>query len=69
MTTHSHLLTNEEMGGISEVIEGTVAFDLLEFDTELDFSNKIRFVNYFENQYCIRKRSLIGQFTECKYFA
>ena len=48
MTTHSHLLTNEEMGGISEVIEGTVAFDLLEFDTELDFSNKIRFVNNVE---------------------
>ena len=42
MTTHSHLLVREELKYIEKTLELKVeCFLLQEFDTELDFSNKI----------------------------
>ena len=42
MTTHGHLLIREELDKVGESINMKVeAFLLQEFDTELDFSNKV----------------------------
>ena len=42
VTTHSPLMTQEELKAVAESLSlGFAHFDLLEFDTELDFSNKI----------------------------
>lgn len=45
MTTHSHLLSYEELKQVEEAIEmKIVSFYLHEFDTELNFSNKVGYV-------------------------
>ena len=42
VTTRSPLMTQEELKAVAESLSvGFAHFDLLEFDTELDFSNKI----------------------------
>ena len=42
VTTHSPLLTHGEVEEISEAVSmKNIRFDLHEFDTELDFTNKI----------------------------
>ena len=47
VTTHSHLLSHDELQCVKDTISIDVAAFLLnEFDTELDFSNKIRCVLY-----------------------
>jgi len=48
VTTHSHLLSQDELDHISSKLlldpSHVHAFSLQEFDTELDFSNKVRYV-------------------------
>ena len=45
MTTHGHLLLREELEKVEESVHMKVeAFLLQEFDTELDFSNKVGYV-------------------------
>jgi hypothetical protein len=45
VTTHSHLLSHDELLGVENAVGITVsAFFLHEFDTELDFTNKIRYI-------------------------
>ena len=42
VTTHSHLMSHEEIMEVSQAISvESVSYDLHEFDTELDFSNKL----------------------------
>ena len=42
VTTHSHLLSRDELDQVEDTVSIKVAsFFLHEFDTELDFSNKI----------------------------
>ena len=41
VTTHSHLLSQDELEAIQGVTIKMAAFFLHEFDTELDFSNKV----------------------------
>ena len=51
VTTHGHLLSDDELQQLTSSIgmgEETVSWFLLqEFDTELDFSNKVRWVVLF----------------------
>ena len=46
--THSHLLSRDELDHVSDTLpldqSHIHAFSLQEFDTELDFSNKVRYV-------------------------
>ena len=46
VTTHSHLLSYDEVQELGTVLPvgegGVVSFLLQEFDTELDFTNKVR---------------------------
>ena len=46
VTTHSHLLSRDELDHVSNTLpldqSHIHAFSLQEFDTELDFSNKVR---------------------------
>ena len=46
MTTHSHLLSSQELNELCQCIDmredQVLCFLLQEFDTEMDFSNKIR---------------------------
>ena len=48
VTTHSHLLSQDELDRISSTLSldpyHIHVFSLQEFDTELDFSNKVRYV-------------------------
>ena len=47
VTTHSHLLTEEELIKIGcDLSYKVFSFVLQEFDTELDFSSKIKYVNH-----------------------
>jgi len=49
VTTHSHLLSHDELDCISNTLSldqsHVHAFSLQEFDTELDFSNKVRYIH------------------------
>ena len=46
VTTHGHLLQREELERVAESVHMRVeAFLLQEFDTELDFSNKVGYVS------------------------
>jgi len=53
VTTHSHLLSRDELDHIGRNLfsdpSHVHAFSLQEFDTELDFSNKVGYV-YHDNQ-------------------
>ena len=63
VTTHSHLLSRDELDHVS----GTLSLDqshihvfsLQEFDTELDFSNKVRYVQSVQTAsdlvHCVRR--------------
>ena len=48
VTTHSHLLSRDELDHVSSTLSLDQShihvFSLQEFDTELDFSNKVRYV-------------------------
>ena len=48
VTTHSHLLSHDELACVSNALfldkSHIHAFSLQEFDTELDFSNRVRYV-------------------------
>ena len=46
MTTHSHLLSSDEVDRLKDLLEfdGLHSFLLQEFDTELDFTSKVRCV-------------------------
>ena len=49
VTTHSHLLSHDELNHVSNTLSldqsHVHVFSLEEFDTELDFFNKVRYVN------------------------
>ena len=47
VTTHSHLLSQDELDHIGNNLfsDHSHAFSLHEFDTELDFSNKVGYVH------------------------
>ena len=49
VTTHSHLLSHNELNHVCDSLSldqsHVHVFSLEEFDTELDFSNKVRYVN------------------------
>ena len=46
VTTHGHLLQREELETVADSVHMEVeAFLLQEFDTELDFSNKVGYVS------------------------
>ena len=48
VTTHGHLLTREELERVGESVYMKVeVFLLQEFDTELDFSNKVGYVHSY----------------------
>ena len=57
VTTHSHLLTEEELEQLPQAVSvNTTHFDLLEFDTELDFSNKIGY-DWGEHERALHRRA------------
>ena len=48
MTTHSHLLSQDELEDLkAKGLINSISFFLHQFDTELDFSNKIGYSNTF----------------------
>ena len=55
VTTHSHLLSSDEVDELSDILQPTVtpdvfSFLLQEFDTELDFTSKVRWAyQYAQN--------------------
>lgn len=50
VTTHGHLLQREELETVADSVHMEVeAFLLQEFDTELDFSNKVGYVSCQRN--------------------
>lgn len=52
MTIHSHLLSEDELTHMADTFDiKVVAFFLHEFDTELDFSNKIGWVLHMHINY------------------
>ena len=58
MTTHSHILSSDEVDELSECLQQTCtvhSFLLQEFDTELDFTSKIRYI--YPLQWSARERS------------
>ena len=51
VTTHSHLLSQDELQSLKDVIGVKIfSFFLHEFDTELDFTNKLRYVDIMQYQ-------------------
>ncbi len=55
MTTHSHLLSHRELKFVEDAIKIKVdSFFLNEFDTELDFSNKVGYVSGRIGIVCVR---------------
>ena len=54
VTTHSHLLSHKELSQLEDVMQmNIVSFHLHEFETELDFCNKIGLVNNLFYNYVI----------------
>ena len=52
VTTHCRLMTREELTKVTGAVGMDFAhFDLHEFDSELDFSNKIGYVVYYNYNY------------------
>ena len=50
VTTHGHILSSDEVDELSECLQQTCSvevhsFLLQEFDTELDFTSKIRYIH------------------------
>ena len=55
VTTHSHLLSSDEVDELSDSLElsgspDVFSFLLQEFDTELDFTSKVRYARLFVPQ-------------------